>query len=154
MGLFNQVVDVMKIVETISAQLGSPITKDDYEIEDLGCPHVAPKKLKKGYAAVYMFANDDNWLKIGKANEKSNARFTYQHYRISNHVSSLSKSLSNDNFYIKLGFSSNSPREWVEKNTYRINILLKAEKGRAATALVEAILHYKFMPKYEKSIYR
>ena len=40
----------------------------------------------------------------------------------------------------------------VEQNTYRINILVKAEMGKVATELVEAIMHYKFRPKYEGAI--
>ena len=152
MDLLNQVKDTMELVEKISNELGFPITKKDYTIQDLGCPHNAPTKLEKGYAAIYMFWFNNEWLKIGKANQKSNARFTSQHYRISKHVSSLSKSLSKDNYFLSLGFDPEKPKDWVQENTHRINILIKAEKGKAATELIETIMHYKFRPRYEGAI--
>ena len=62
--LLDEVKGVMEYVEEISARLGQPITKNEYYIEDLGCPHTKPKNLPKGYAAVYMFAYNGEWLKI------------------------------------------------------------------------------------------
>lgn len=151
--LLYEVKAAMKVVETISAQLDDPITADDYIVETLGCPHRKPKNLPKGYAAVYMFAYNSEWLKIGKANSKSMARYTSQHYGF-NAMSTLAKSLASDKMMSAYGISCENAREWIEQNTYRVNILIKNEKGKAATALVEAVMHYKFRPRYEGAIWR
>lgn len=147
----TEVKTVMLMIEEISAQLGNPITADDYAIEDLGCPHIKPKNLPKGYAAVYMFAYNGEWLKIGKANAKSKARYTSHHYGF-NAKSTLSKSLAADQTMSEYGICRENSRAWVEQNTYRINILIKAEKGKAATELIEAMMQYKFRPRYEGAI--
>lgn len=141
----------MLYIEEVSARLGQPITAEDYFIEDLGCPHVKPKNLPKGYAAVYMFAYNSEWLKIGKANIKSKARFTSHHYGF-NAKSTLAKSLASDVTMKDYGICRETARAWIAQNTYRINILVKAEKGKAATELIEAIMHYKFRPRYEGAI--
>ena len=149
--LLDEVKAAMNIVETISAQLGDPITADDYIIENLGCSHRKPKNLPKGYAAVYMFAYKGEWLKIGKANSKSVARYTSQHYGF-NAMSTLAKSLASDNAMGEYALSRENAREWIEQNTYRVNVLIGNEKGKAATELVEAVMHYKFRPRYEGAI--
>lgn len=140
----------MQIVEELSFYLEHPITKDDYYIEDLGCPH-NPTGLPKGYAGVYMFFEGETALKIGKANAKSNARFRSQHYGF-NAPSTLAKSICADHHYQQIGISNKNCSEWIKKNTHRINILVKASCGKAATELIEAILHYQYRPKYEGSI--
>ena len=145
---FEEVKSVMLYIEEVSARLGQPITATDYYIENLGCPHRKPKNLPKGYGAVYMFAFNGEWLKIGKVNSKSQARFTSQHYSF-NAMSTLSKSLAADKKMQEYGICRETSRAWVEQNTYRINILVKAEIGIAATELIEAMLHYKFRPRSE-----
>lgn len=42
----DEVTAAMKVAEKASAELGYPITSDDYYIEDLGCPHM-PKSFPK-----------------------------------------------------------------------------------------------------------
>jgi hypothetical protein len=51
----KQIEEIMTKVEVLSKDLGCEISKDDYYIEDLGCPHCWPKKLPEGYAAIYFF---------------------------------------------------------------------------------------------------
>ena len=142
----------MKIVEGLSRELGDAISSIDYYIEDMGCPHKQPAKLPEGYSAVYMFVleKDDEYefLKIGKANSKSTARFTSQHYGFSAQ-STLAKSLCDDpDFDIK----PEEVKEWIMSNLRRINIYIKSDCGKAATELVEAIMHYAFRPRYEGNI--
>lgn len=149
--LLDEVKKVMEYVEQVSAQLGQPITKGDYYIEDLECPHNKPKNLPKGYAVVYMFAYNGEWLKIGKANSKSKARFTSHHYGF-NAKSTLAKSLVADPSMQQYGITQDTARAWIEHNTYRINILVKAVMGKAATELIESIMHYQFRPRYEGAI--
>lgn len=146
---FNDIKNAMSIVEKLSAELGHPITSEDYYIEDLGCPHKA-KCLPKESVAVYMFAYNDEWLKMGKANQKTRARFLSQHYGFGA-SSTLAKSLCADT-NANYGITSSTAREWIETNCRRINVIIKAEKGKAATELVEAIFHYRFRPKYEGSL--
>ncbi len=151
--------DAMRVVERISGELGDAITPDDYYVEDLGCPHLPPKRLPAGYSAVYFFVNEttcDNevkyvFLKIGKANELSNARFTSQHYGF-NAKSTLAKSLCNDPEFTSMGINSDNAKDWITGNLRRVNILIKAEKGKAATELMEAVMHYAFRPKYEGAL--
>lgn len=147
----EQVIAAMRIIEKLSAELDCPITDADYYIEDLGCPHDKPKNIPKGYAAVYLFAYNGEWLKIGKANAKSKARFTSHHYGF-NAKSTLPKSICADRDMQDCGMNRENARSWIEQNTRRINILVKAEKGKAATELIEAVLHYKFRPRYEGAL--
>ena len=146
----RQIEELMRKVEVLSKGLGCAITKDDYYIEDLGCPHKWPKNLPTGYAAVYFFFENAKSLKIGKANDKSKARFTSQHYRVNSTKSTLAKSLLNDKQY---GFNNaEEVKDWLLQKTQRINILVKVGKGKAATELIEAVMHYHFRPKYEGAL--
>ncbi len=150
MNNFDEVTTVMKQIETLSVTLGHPILSTDYYVEDLGCKHQWPKQLPKGYIAVYFFFEGDVALKIGKANAKSKARFTSQHYRINTTKSTLAKSLMNDSD--RHFDDAGEVKNWMLNNLQRINVLIKEDKGKAATELVEAIMHYRFRPTYEGSI--
>lgn len=148
--MVNAVKGIMKQVETLSAKLGYPILPSDYVVEDLCCPHTWPKRLPKGYIAVYLFFEENTALKIGKANAKSKARYTSQHYRINTTKSTLAKSLMNDptrHFH-----DAADVKNWMLSKLRRINVLIKEEKGKAATELVEAVMHYAFRPTYEGSL--
>ena len=152
----EEIIDIMKKIEKISFELGYPITENDYIIEDMGCPHLQPKKLKNGYAAIYMFIREYGggfkFLKIGKANANSNARFCSQHYGF-NAPSTLSKSICSDKEFIGIGVSNDNVKDWLLNNTHRINIYIKSDCGKAATELIEAILHYKYRPRFEGNIW-
>lgn len=147
--MVNKIKELMEMVESISKQMGYPITKDDYYIEDLGCPHKWPTTLPEGYSAVYFYAHGNMVLKIGKANSKSKSRYTSQHYRF-NAPSTLAKSLYADPDYHFI--NEDEVKEWMLNNLYRVNILIKNSCGKPATELVETILHYSFRPKYEGAI--
>ena len=148
----------MELTEKITQALGDKISQSDYYIEDMGCPHVQPS-LPKGYAAVYIFVYKTKvgenisyeFLKIGKANENSNARFASQHYGFSAQ-STLAKSICSDKEFVSMGINKDNVKSWMLSNLRRINIYIKADRGRAATELVEAIFHYKFRPRYEGNI--
>ena len=151
----NSIKEVMKKVEVITKDLGYPITESDYHIEDLGCPHVQPSQLPKGYAAVYIFIyeqnNKDEFLKIGKANANSSARFVSQHYGLNN-ISTLAKSICFDEKFQTIGVTPNNVKEWMLENLHRINIYIKESLGKAITELVESIMHYAYRPRYEGNI--
>lgn len=152
--IFHDIKHTMKDIEDITRKLGCSLSPESYYIEDAGCPH-KPTSLPKGYAAVYIFAykskGDYEYLKIGKANANSAARFTSQHYGFSAQ-STLAKSICNDVEFRQMGISKENIKEWMLNNLYRINILISAEEGKAVTELIEAVLHYKFRPRYEGSI--
>ncbi len=144
----SKIIKIMKFVEEISISLGYPITESDYYVEDMSCPHVQPRTLPKGYGAVYFFIFGDTVMKIGKVNPKSNARYVSHHYNCSA-PSTFAKSLLKDQ---SMQLDHISVKQWILTNTQRINILIKEDKGKAATELVEAIMHYYFRPRYEGNI--
>ena len=147
--LFDIIKEKMQLVEEIVQRLGYGLAKDDYYIEDMGCPHKQPTRMPNGYAAIYIFVYQNEFLKIGKANENSNPRFVSQHYGFSAQ-STLAKSLCSDDYFVALGVNRDNVKSWMFENLHRINIYFKADK--ATTELVEAILHYTLRPKYEGNI--
>nr|MCR5461439.1 hypothetical protein [bacterium] len=153
--IIDEIKHSMEYVEEITKKLGDVIKKEDYYIEDMGCPHKQPSSLPKGYAAIYMFVygneTEYEFLKIGKANVRSEARFTSQHYGFSA-PSTLAKSICLDKEFKDKGITTENVKEWMLKNLRRINILIKSSCGMKATELVEAIMHYKFNPRFEGSI--
>ena len=146
--------EIYRMIESVSETLGRKLTScKEIKIEDSKhYSHDQPKKLEKGYAAVYSFIDKNGkFLKIGKANEKSQARYVSQHYGFSA-PSTLAKSICNDKQMQEHGAKEEEIKEWILNNTRRINILIKcdnSEDNRWATDLIEAIMHYKFEPKYE-----
>lgn len=152
--VINEIKSTMRFIEEITSELGNPIASNNYYIEDLGCPHIQPK-LPKGYSAVYIFVyengNEYEFLKIGKANSKSAARFNYQHYGFSV-PSTLAKSLCSDEEFKSKGINEDNVKNWMLNNLHRINILLDSTCGKAATELVESVFHYKFRPRFEGNI--
>lgn len=115
----------------------------------MGCPHNQPSKMPVGFAAIYIFAYNDEFLKIGKANANSNARFVSQHYGFSA-PSTLAKSICLDKEFASLGVNQENVKSWMLENLHRINIYVKSNK--ATTELVEAVLHYTFRPRFEGNI--
>lgn len=152
--IVDDIRDTMNYIEDITRKLGYTLPSKFYYIEDAGCPH-KQSSLPKGYAAVYIFAyrleTKYECLKIGKANANSNARFTSQHYGFSA-PSTLAKSICNDYEFCQMGITRENVKEWMLNNLYRINIFISADQGKAATELVEAVLHYRFRPRYEGNI--
>ena len=73
---------------------------DANEIELLqwnsGIQNHIPLRLPANRAAVYIFKWNDTYLKVGKVNANSNARYQSQHYNPNSSKSNLSKSLLGD----------------------------------------------------------
>lgn len=152
--IIDDIRHTMEYVEKVTRELGYTISRESYDIEDAGCPH-KQSSLRKGYAAIYIFAYESGtkyeYLKIGKANTNSNARFTSQHYGFSAR-STLAKSICGDDEFRQMGINQENIKEWMLNNLHRVNIFISTEQGKAATELVEAIFHYKFRPRYEGNI--
>lgn len=146
--------EIYQMIESVSSCLGRKLTRGkEIEIVDRGCPHVQPSKLEKGCAAVYSFIDSDNgkFLKIGKANEKSQAQYVSQHYGFTA-LSTLAKSICKNEQMLKREANKNNIKEWILKNTKRIDILIKcdsSDSNKWATTLIEAIMQYKYMPLFE-----
>ncbi len=155
--MIKSIIDAtMKQIEKMTKELGYELKETDYEVEDLGFPHRQPKGLVKGYAGIYIFILEvENggyaFLKIGKANPKSNARFVSQHYGFTA-PSTLAKSLCSDPEFISKGVRPENVKEWMFQKLHRINIRIKISDSTAVTELIEAIFHYKFRPWYEGNI--
>ena len=139
----------------ITKDIGDAITQDDYYIEDMGCPHKQPHQLPKGYAAIYIFIygteTEYEFLKIGKANAKSSARFVSQHYGF-NAMITLARSICSDDVFRDKGVTPDNVKEWMLNNLYRINVYIKESCGKKATELIESIMHYSFNPRFEGNI--
>ncbi len=152
--LIDDIRNTMEYVEEIAQKLGCALPSGFYYIKDEVCPH-KQSSLPEGYAAVYIFVYKTEtkceYLKIGKANANSKARFTSQHYGFSA-PSTLAKSICNDDEFRQMGITEENVKDWMLNNLYRINIFISAEQDKAATELVEAILHYKFRPRYEGNL--
>lgn len=148
--ILSEIHAALKEAENLARNLGEDLGA--WKDEDLGCPHTPPKWKDK--AAVYIFIDSKTgeFLKIGKANAKSKARFISQHYGF-NALSTLAKSLCADKDYAKFGLKPENIKAWMLNNLRRINIYIDTDKDLRKTAfktaLIEAILHYKFKPKFE-----
>ncbi|MHC1694003.1 MAG: hypothetical protein AB9835_01740 [Eubacteriales bacterium] len=148
MEMINYSKEYYEIIEKVSSLLGKPINTDSIEVIYRGMPHI-PKGLKPGMMGVYTFIYKDTFLKIGKAGPNSSARFLSQHYNPHSAMSTLAASILADTEMNNLGITESSVGEWIKNNCIRIDILMHADLGIFALELVEAILHYKYNPKYE-----
>ena len=142
--------ETREIISEISEVLGKEILSTSYRFEFLGVPHSAPKSLDDGKMAIYIFKYKDTYLKIGKVGAKSKARYTSQHYLPNSSISNLAKSILKDESFLNVhAITEKNVGEWIKDNCQRINILIDKELGHFALSLIEAMLHYKYQPKYE-----
>ena len=140
--------EIDTLIQEVSLAIGKPISRDTYEIVDRGLPHIPPTRLPDGKMAIYMFLLGDEFLKIGKANHRSNARFCSQHYGL-NAPSTLAKSLLSDSGMSDLNIASSNIKDWIKSNCRRIDIVINADLGVFTLELIEGVMHYKYEPKYE-----
>ena len=133
----------------VAALAGERIALSDLKLEYLEAPHRPPTRLPPGYMAIYGFWGDGEWLKVGKAGPKSNARYTSMHYT-GNAPSTLLGSLMADPHMLRVsGFDPRTPRVWIETACHRVNILVPARMSRELLSLLEAFLHVRLRPRYE-----
>ena len=140
--------EIGELIINISALLGKPIKADQFIIIDHSFPH-HPKALPRGRMGVYIFLYEDEFLKIGKAGPKSTARFLSQHYSPSSSASNLSSSILTDPLMQQYSLSQANVGSWIRENCRRVDVLLDASLGIFALELVEALLHYRYQPRYE-----
>lgn len=109
-----------------------------------------PLSLPANSAAVYIFKWNDNYLKVGKVNSNSNARYQSQHYNPDSSKSNLSKSLLSDTeFQTILG--NGNVGEWLKANTTRFNIIIPSILGKNFIHFAEAFFILKRNPRFENT---
>ena len=124
------------------------LNNNDIDVEFQDKPHFAPKVLPVGKMAVYCFIYNNQFLKIGKVNKYSKARYCSQHYNSNSSKSNLAKSLLNDSELNNM-FNKDNIGDWIKQNTSRINFLIREDLGIFILNFIESYLHLKFTPKYE-----
>ena len=130
---------------------GYSLSAADLVVEFLSSPHRPPSRLPSGKMALYAFFGNGRWLKVGIAGHKSQARYTSQHYNPGSAPSTLAASLMNDaEMACCDGFSMDAPGAWIQSSCHRLNVLIDAEHGRPLLALLEAFLHARLKPRYER----
>lgn len=138
--------DFIRVAELAHVKLNL----DDFEAEYLEAPHRPPSNLPNGKMAIYGFWLDGKWLKIGMVGPKSKARYTSQHYSPNAAPSTLAKSILDDIGMWNGKVRPEDIRDWIKNNTNRVNILLDSERGMMLLALLEAFLHLRLRPRYER----
>ena len=143
-------VDVQKLMDDfldVARIAGAHLSKCDLTIEFLKPPHIPPKRLPTGKAAVYLFFYDDSCLKVGKVGPNSNARYTSQHYNPASSRSNLAKSLLRSQKVE--GIEEATVGDWIKQHTTRVNILVDTETGPLVRNLLEAFLQCRLSPEFE-----
>ena len=123
------------------------ITEDMIDIEKLPAPH-EPTPLPKDKMAVYIFFNETDTFKVGKAGPNSTARYQSHHYSPRRATSTLAASIIEDK-QLKTIVNRDNVEEWIKKNLSRVNLRLDKNLGIAALSLLESFLHCRLKPKYE-----
>ena len=120
--------------KTIADLARVPLGDRQLIVEYCEARHEQPRRLPSDMRAVYGFWGLEQWLKIGKAGPKSNARYTSQHYTGSA-ISTLSGSISRDSRMRNVpGLNPDAPGEWIKACTNRVNILIAVTAPSALPA--------------------
>ena len=140
--------------ELVSAASNAGHTIDRNELQLLqwnaGITTHLPVQLPNNFAAVYIFKWNDQYLKVGKVNSNSNARYQSHHYNPDSSPSNLSKSLLRAaEFQALLG--DGIVGEWIKENTTRFNILIPVHLGKNFVHFAEAFFILKCNPKFENT---
>lgn len=109
-----------------------------------------PQSLPLNMAAVYIFKWENSYLKVGKVNENSNARYLSQHYNSRSSPSNLAKSILLDLELNNLVDQENIGN-WIKENTTRYNILIPTSYGKNFVHFTEAFFILKCCPRYENT---
>lgn len=147
----SEIDTALDLFTTVAELAGDPILPGEILVEYQEAPHRPPSRLPAGRMAVYCFWGDDCWLKVGKAGRNSNARYTSRHYNPGSAQSTLAASLAKDPRMLRVtGFDSRAPGTWIRLSTHRANLLVPAERSPEFLSLLEAFLHLRLRPRYER----
>lgn len=90
----NDIAEVIRILKEIDSNLKDNVALNEKNVEIYINPDCKLEDGKMGiYMFCYMYKDKEVFLKIGKAGEKTKARFSTQHYCINKTKSTLAKSL-------------------------------------------------------------
>lgn len=132
-----------------AALAGVEIPRSDIQVACLPAPHRPPSSLPAGKLAVYVFMYGDRCLKVGKAGPNSAARYCSQHYGF-NAPSTLAKSLLKRQSEIGVsGLTEQSAKDWICKQTTRLDFLVPSRHGVFALSLLEAFVQCRLQPEFE-----
>lgn len=109
-----------------------------------------PLALPINTASVYIFKWNNNYLKVGKVNANSNARYQSQHYNPDSSNSNLSKSLLSDTEFQAL-LGDGNVGQWLKTNTTRFNIIIPINLGKNFVHFAEAFFILKCNPRFENT---
>jgi hypothetical protein len=150
--LNNLVSEALTDFQTVVALAHSDFKSVEIKIEILARPHLAPKSLPIGQAAVYAFIFNDQALKIGMVGPRSQARYTSQHYNPMSSGSNLAKSILESPKMLCDNNNNIDPQsvgDWITKNTDRVNFLFPISTNLLLPKLLEAFLHVQWNPVFE-----
>jgi hypothetical protein len=141
--------DDLNALSNAASCAGFEVSANDLELNTIyaGAYHIQ-SPLPRGKAAIYIFKYFDEYLKVGKVNENSNARYQYQHYLTKNIKSCLAKSLLKDTEYSAL-LGDEDPGAWLRSNTERFNILIPVSLGKKFVHFAEAFFILRCNPRFE-----
>lgn len=120
-----------------------------------------PSNLAESNQGVYVFYDDDNFFKVGKAGGKSQARWNSHHYCLDEKTpSTLPKSIKKNVDIFKKYFSEekhseidrlskNNIRQWIQDNLSRIEMIIPNNLNPNDMNLLEAMSIYEFNPLFE-----
>src|SRR5699024_9368947 len=139
--------EIDSLIQDESKTIGKPIVVEGYEIIDRGLPHKS-KSLPIGMMGVYSFWYNDRFLEIGKAGSKRGPRFLSQHYNPKSAQSTLAASILRDPDMLQFGITEENVGVGIKENCRWIDNLVNVELGIIKWGLIDAVLHYKYEPKY------
>jgi hypothetical protein len=143
--------NALNVFVTVAALARVSIRRVDIEVEHLEAPHKSPSRLPRGKMAAYGFWYNGEWLKIGIAGPRSNARYMSQHYNPESAPSTLAGSLLKDTRVSEIAhFNRDCIGDWIKSHCHRVNILLDSNHGMLLLRLLESFLHVYLRPRYEK----
>lgn len=133
-----------------AASAGIEINTHEIKTDFIRLPsHKPPSSFPKDKLAVYVFMFGSTCLKVGKAGSKSAARYCSQHYGI-NAPSTLATSLIKNQEKLNVsGIDAANVKDWICKNTYRVNFLIPSTMGPFVLSLLEAFVQCCLQPEFE-----
>jgi hypothetical protein len=140
----------------VASAAGHPLLPDELMVEFSAAPHARPRNLPAGKMAVYVFGIEERCLKVGKAGPKTAQRYTYQHYHAGSAPSTLSASILKhvDKGRAPFWGAAEPPwvkdvGSWIERHTWRANLLLPANRSLHLLNLLEAFVQCRLDPAFE-----
>ena len=143
----NRLVEDFKKVAQLA---GVDVPDGSITVEKMNAPHSPPTSLPSGKMAVYVFMWDGKCLKVGKVGQKSQARYTSQHYNPNSSNSNLAKSILKHKKELgPANLTDSTIGDWIKSNTDRVNFILDQNLGIPVLSLMESFLQCRLRPKFE-----